>query len=308
MYDVIGDVHGQGGKLKALLAKMGYVQRAGAWHAPQGRQAVFVGDLIDRGPDQLEVLNIVRRMVDAGQARVVMGNHEFNAIGLAQRSAAGVYLRPRSPKNLAQHARFLDEVGLDSAEHAAWVDWFRTLPMALDLGGIRVVHAWWDAAAAEAVAAARGGVDGTLSDELVHALYHDAALKPARKLLTCGVEWDLPGGATIQDKEGHKHGEARLAVWRHWANDLRDIAIVPAGNEDAVPDIPIPAQYRLGEVQGTPILFGHHWFNGPVKLETPKVACLDWSAAKGGPLVAYRWHGELELQHAHLVAAGGDLS
>lgn len=309
MYDVIGDVHGQGGKLKALLAAMGYVQRVGAWHAPQGRQAVFVGDLIDRGPDQLEVLETVRRMVDASQAQVVLGNHEFNAIGFAVRDpATGDYLRPRSKKNRAQHAAFLAAVGEDSARHREWVDWFRTLPMALDLGGLRVVHAWWDAAAVEAVAAARGGVECTLSDELVHALYHDAELKPARKLLTCGVEWDLPGGATIKDKEGHKHPDARLAVWRHWAERLRDIAIVPSGSEDAVPDIEIPAEHRLSEVKGAPVLFGHHWFNGPPKLETPKVACLDWSAAKGGPLVAYRWHGELELQRAHLVAAGGDLS
>ena len=176
--------------------------------------------------------------------------------------------------------------------------------MALDLGGIRVVHAWWDAAAAEAVAAARGGAEGTLSDELVHAMYHDAALKPARKLLTCGVEWDLPAGATIMDKEGHKHGEARLAVWRHWADRLRDVAIVPAGSEHAVPDIEIPAEHRQGPVEGAPILFGHHWFSGTVKVESHKVACLDWSAAKGGPLVAYRWNGESELTDDRLVAAG----
>lgn len=309
MYDVIGDVHGQGGKLKALLTKMGYVQRAGAWHAPQGRQAVFVGDLIDRGPDQLEVLDTVRRMVDAGQAQVVLGNHEFNAIGFAVRDpASGEHLRPRTPKNRAQHAAFLAAVGEDSARHREWVDWFRTLPMALDLGGLRVVHAWWDAAAVEAMAAARGGVERTLSDELVHALYHDAELKPARKLLTCGVEWDLPGGATIKDKEGHKHGEARLAVWRHWAERLPEIAIVPKGNEHLVPDMPIPLEHRIGPVTGTPILIGHHWFDGEIKLETPKLACLDWSAARNGPLVAYRWSGEQELHHGHLVAAGGDLS
>lgn len=307
MYDVIGDVHGQGDKLRALLAAMGYAERAGRWQAPQGRQAVFVGDLIDRGPDQLGVLTIVRSMVDAGQARVVLGNHEFNAIGIAQRDERGAYLRPRSPKNLAQHARFLEEVGLDSAGHAGWVDWFRTLPMALDLGGIRVVHAWWDAPAVAAVAAARGGVERKLSDELIHALYHDATLTAARKLLTCGVEWELPAGSWIEDKEGHKHPDARLAVWRHWANDLRDIAIVPAGSEDAVPDIPTPAEHRLGEVEGAPILFGHHWFSGPLKLETPKVACLDWSAAKGGPLVAYRWDGEAELRHDQLIAVGAEL-
>lgn len=308
MYDVIGDVHGQGGKLKALLAAMGYVQRAGAWHAPLGRQAVFVGDLIDRGPDQLEVLETVRRMVDAGQAQVVLGNHEFNAIGFAVRDpAAGDYLRPRSKKNRAQHAAFLVAVGEDSARHREWVDWFRGLPMALDLGGLRVVHAWWDDAARQIVTQARGGELGALDDELMVAMYRDPALKVARKLLTCGVEWELPEGSFIQDKEGHKHADARLAVWRHEAERLREIAIVPHGSEHLVPDLPIPGDLRLGPVTGSPILFGHHWFSGPLRLETPKVACLDWSAAKGGPLVAYRWDGEQELQHERLIAAGGDL-
>jgi hypothetical protein len=177
--------------------------------------------------------------------------------------------------------------------------------MALDLGGLRVVHAWWDEAARAAIASARGGECGVLDDDRMLAMFRDPALKAARKLLTCGVEWELPEGHWIADKEGHKHPDARLAVWRHWAERLRDIAIVPAGSEDAVPDIPIPAEYRLGEVGGAPILFGHHWFSGPLKLETPKVACLDWSAAKDGPLVAYRWDGEAELRHEHLVAAGG---
>lgn len=309
MYDVIGDVHGQGGKLEALLAKMGYVNRAGAWHAPQGRQAVFVGDLIDRGPDQLEVLDAVRRMVDAGQARVVMGNHEFNAIGYAVRDpAAGEYLRPRSDKNRMQHAAFLAAVGEDSARHREWVGWFRGMPLALDLGGLRAVHAWWGDAARHAVTQARGGEIGLLDDELMMAMYHDPALKSARKLLTCGVEWELPAGSFIEDKEGHKHPDARLAVWRHEAKQLREIAIVPPGSEHLVPDLPIPDDVRHGPVTGAPILFGHHWFSGPLKLESPKVACLDWSAATGGPLVAYRWEGEQELQHGHLVAAGRDLS
>ena len=177
--------------------------------------------------------------------------------------------------------------------------------MALDLGGIRVVHAWWDSAAAATIEALRGGAEQLLDDHMLRACYRDANLTAARKLLTCGVEMELPPGEWIVDKEGHKHPDARLAVWRHWAERLRDVAIVPSGSEDAVPDIEIPAEHRLGEVEGAPILFGHHWFSGPLKLETPKVACLDWSAAKGGPLVAYRWDGESELQHERLIAAGG---
>jgi hypothetical protein len=298
-YDVIGDVHGHAAKLEALLARLGYVVRGGTWQAPEGRQAVFVGDLIDRGPEQLKVLNIVRRMVDAGQARLVLGNHEFNAIGYF------LHLRPRSAKNRQQQAAFLAEVGEDSALHKEWVDWFRQHPMALDLGGIRVVHAWWDDAARDAVNRARGGESGVLSDDVMRRLYEDAALEKARKLLTCGVEWDLPEGVFMFDKEGHRHPEARLAVWRHEADRLPEVALVPRGSRHLIPDIEIPAEHRLGPVQGAPILIGHHWFDGPVKLESPKLACVDWSAAKDGPLVAYRWDGEAELRHENLVAVGG---
>lgn len=304
MYDVIGDVHGQGDKLRALLRRLGYAQRAGRWRAPQGRQAVFVGDLIDRGADQIGVLHIVRQMVEDGCARAVLGNHEFNAIGFAQRGPGGEYLRPRSDRNVRQHAAFLEAVGLDSAGHRTWVDWFRTLPLALDLDGIRVVHAWWDVPAVSAMQAARGGNDRPLSEEVVARLYADPAAKAARKLLTCGVEWELPQGCWIVDKEGHRHPDARLAVWREGAERLRDIALVPAGSEDSVPDIGIPDEYRIGPVAGAPILFGHHWFNGPVKLESARVACLDWSAAKDGPLVAYRWDGEADLCEDNLVAVG----
>ena len=178
-------------------------------------------------------------------------------------------------------------------------------PLALDLGSLRVVHAWWDDAARQAVADLRGGESGVIDDARLAAMFHDPALKAARKLLTCGVEWALPSGHFIEDKEGHKHPDARLAVWRHWAKRLPEIALVPRGNEHLVPDIEIPHEHRIGPVDGAPILFGHHWFSGDLALETPKVACLDWSAAKGGPLVAYRWDGEAELQHQHMVAVRG---
>ena len=75
MYDIIGDIHGQYGKLVALLSKMDYVLSDGVWTPPNGRMAVFLGDLIDRGPEQIKVLETVRAMCDAGLALCVMGNH-----------------------------------------------------------------------------------------------------------------------------------------------------------------------------------------------------------------------------------------
>ena len=64
-YDVIGDVHGEHGKLVDLLKLLGYCERAGAWRH-HDRMAVFVGDLIDRGPHQLATVALVRAMVEAG--------------------------------------------------------------------------------------------------------------------------------------------------------------------------------------------------------------------------------------------------
>lgn len=71
-FDVIGDVHGCRSELEALLRKLGW---RGLSH-PEGRTAVFVGDLVDRGPDTPGVLRLVMDMVEAGTALCVAGNHE----------------------------------------------------------------------------------------------------------------------------------------------------------------------------------------------------------------------------------------
>jgi hypothetical protein len=60
----------------------------------------------------------------------------------------------------------------------------------------------------------------------------------------------------------------------------------------------------LAEPEGSPIFVGHYWFEGPQRLDSPRVACLDYSAARSGPLVCYRWQGEQELREEHFVAAG----
>lgn len=85
-FDVIGDVHGCRAELETLLGELGYAldrddagRPVGARH-PQGRTAVFVGDLVDRGPDTPGVLRLVMGMVAAGTALCVTGNHEFKLV------------------------------------------------------------------------------------------------------------------------------------------------------------------------------------------------------------------------------------
>ena len=87
-FDIIGDVHGCADELEALLAKLGYLV---SWESngtdwactvipPQGRRAIFVGDLVDRGPRTPDVLRLVHTMVASGAALCVPGNHEVKLI------------------------------------------------------------------------------------------------------------------------------------------------------------------------------------------------------------------------------------
>jgi protein phosphatase len=77
-FDIIGDVHGCGDELVTLLGELGYAPDAeGVWRHPAGRTAVFVGDLVDRGPRIVEVLKLVMAMEKAGTALVVPGNHDM---------------------------------------------------------------------------------------------------------------------------------------------------------------------------------------------------------------------------------------
>ncbi|WP_405589006.1 polynucleotide kinase-phosphatase [Streptomyces sp. NBC_01190] len=91
-FDIIGDVHGCRSELETLLAKLGYQDGV----HPAGRTAVFVGDLVDRGPDSPGVLRRVMGMVEAGAALCVPGNHE---------NKLGRYLKGRS----VQHTHGLAE-------------------------------------------------------------------------------------------------------------------------------------------------------------------------------------------------------
>jgi calcineurin-like phosphoesterase family protein len=83
-FDVIGDVHGCAEELQELLHKLGYevrfegegADRRVTTHAPHGRRAFFVGDLVDRGPNNPDAVRIVMDMVGRGHGFAVPGNHD----------------------------------------------------------------------------------------------------------------------------------------------------------------------------------------------------------------------------------------
>ena len=296
-YDVIGDIHGHFDKLEALLKKLGYRQSKGAWRQPD-RQAIFVGDFIDRGPRQLESVMTVRRMVDAGSAQAVMGNHEFNAIAwhTPDPSHYGEYLRPRhgalGEKNRKQHAAFLKEVEGNPALHQEAIDWFMTLPLWLDLPGLRVVHACWHEGYMK-----RLGRHLTEQNQVTPELMVSASRSGMMEFMTVegltkGLEVDLPQGHSFADKDGHVRHNVRIRWWKANATTYRDLALMPDEMRERLPNLPLETDSRSNYDNKKPVFFGHYWMTGTPQMQTATAACVDYSAAKDGPLVAYRWDGE----------------
>ncbi len=91
-FDIIGDVHGCAGELITLLRRLGYRRRSArnAFRHGDGRRAIFLGDLVDRGPRIVDAVRIAERMVKEGSAFCVPGNHDVALVQSLNR-------RPRSP-------------------------------------------------------------------------------------------------------------------------------------------------------------------------------------------------------------------
>ncbi|MGW7081973.1 polynucleotide kinase-phosphatase [Streptomyces sp. NPDC054871] len=130
-FDIIGDIHGCAAELETLLGKLGYVDGA----HPEGRTAVFVGDLVDRGPDSPGVLRRVMSMVADGTALCVPGNHE---------NKLGRYLKGRKVQHSHGLAETIEQLGAESEEFRASVREFvdgLVSHYVLDGGKLVVCHA-----------------------------------------------------------------------------------------------------------------------------------------------------------------------
>jgi hypothetical protein len=297
MYDLIGDIHGHADALERLLRQLGYSRQKGVLRHPE-RQAIFLGDFIDRGPKIRETLGIVRPMVDSGAALSVMGNHELNALAFhtAHPEKPGNYLRPHNEKNSHQHAETMRQV--PAGELNSYLNWFRTLPLWLDLDGLRVVHACWDETHI-------GKISGRVTNEFLYsACLRTGALFEPVEAIPKGKEAHLPPGATFRDKDGHE----QLATRVKWyeppeGHTYRTYAMA---SEPIESDLPLPEDVIEAAVpypeDDKPVFVGHYWLHGSrPELLRQNIACLDWSVAKGGFLCAYRWEGEQELDAVKFV-------
>ena len=309
-YDIIGDLHGYGDELLALLEKLGYYHD-GISYMHESRQALFLGDFVDRGPKQRLVLQTVMAMCKRGCAQAIMGNHEFNALAYHTEHPAGSgkWLRPRNNKNTSQHLAFLQAYLGFPEELQSVLDWFMELPLWLELPeGLRLIHACWHESSMERLQSSLGPGDTLTPELLIRSSEPGSDEFRAVEILLKGMELELPKCISFTDKDGIERDKIRIKWWLNEASTYANLAMPPyiVERNPQLKDEPLPKGLGIGYgEEEVPVLFGHYWFEGVPAPVTGNVACLDYSVPRpSGRLVAYRWTGERELAQENFVAVG----
>ncbi len=120
--DIIGDVHGEINALNDLLLQLGYA--ADGQHRDD-RRLVFLGDLIDRGPDSPAVLQKVMALVEGGWAQLILGNHELNLLRNDEKDGNSWWVNPSKPNEYPA-----EPVGRE--DKAMMRQFLETIPIAME--------------------------------------------------------------------------------------------------------------------------------------------------------------------------------
>jgi len=305
-YDIIGDVHGCGLALRLLLTRLGYSKRNGVYFHPE-RKVVFLGDIIDRGPRIREALHLVRDMVDAGNAHIVMGNHEYNYLSYST-SGESVHM-PYLREHTSRHQRILQETIDQLANHPAdqkdFYQWMMTLPVFLEFETFRVVHACWhQGIISQLLNKTSSNIINT--EFLYHSAVRDTFEWTVMDRLLRGTQIKLPNNETMTCRDGYVRQFFRTKFWAKNPELYGDVVFQPD---------PLPANmlhrvlsqkeqdnlYYYPPNEKT-LFIGHYWCEGTPAPLTNNIACLDYSAVKFGQLVAYRYDFESVLQADKFVS------
>ncbi|PVH27307.1 metallophosphoesterase [Pararhodobacter oceanensis] len=290
-WNIIPDIHADIGRLQATLDGLG-----------DDAPFAFLGDFIDAGHNQSNandaaVLTAVRDLVASNKAVAVMGNHELNAMLFHTIGPDGAPLRAHNDKNTDQHRSFIAQFGIATPEAQLWLDWFITLSLWLDLGGIRLVHACWNQTYINVIAQRRPS--GRLEPEDLPEIAADQTpFARAVKSLTNGPEVKLPEGVRFHDFKGYPREHVRIAWWRSHAATWREAAL-SVKDLTELPDAAFPpaSDVSLYPADAPPVFTGHYKMSGAPRIEAPRALCLDYPNTS----CAYRWRGEEDLRQGNLV-------
>jgi len=293
-YHIFGDIHGHADELQTLLLKMGYVWTGATYTPPNGCKAIFVGDLIDRGPKIRETLQLVKSMCDAGHAHIVMGNHEWNAICFhTPHTEKGGFFREHRLSEIEQHLETLRQFKNKEEEWQMYLEWFKTIPLFLELDGLRIVHACWDQNHIDWL---KQNYKGITTEFLNAASQKGSTAFIVIEETLKGKEHELPDNLSFKDKDGTKRHHCRIKWWQP-ADKRKRYGDVLMNCPEPIKHQALPANNNLFRYSDDePVFFGHYWLHDTPKIENKQAICLDYSVAKGGLLVCAEVKGKEPIE------------
>lgn len=300
-YDIIGDIHGNADELDELLLKLGYTQMYGVWkHAH--RKAIFVGDFIDRGPNSRRVLETIRGMVKNKYAHAILGNHELNAIFYYTKYRDGKPIKRPSESNRKLIEQVKSEFDGDTNLFKDYIKWLRTLPIHLDFGDFRIVHAYWNDEYVSLINRYR--IEGRFKKSTLKLMVDpDHPLFTAINQSTKGIEFNLPDDLIIKDNTNTRRSNFRIKWWE--SSENKTFYEISYGNKFRLPDYTIPKQllfpFKQYKSDEPMVFFGHYCMDKNNMIPQSNICCVDSCIASGGLLAAYRWNGEKEIIPENLV-------
>ena len=302
MYDIIGDIHGEAETLKHMLLSLDYEEGEEGYFHPE-RKAVFVGDFVDRGPNIFDTLELVQKMVIAGNAFAVVGNHELNVLAFYTKDNDGLFLREHNLKNKTQIKKTYEEFNQDKPKRKLLLKWLRTLPLFLDLDEFRVIHACWDNEAIDLLR--KENPKNCLSKKFLRKIYFEKGkVFKAVMLLLKGREFNLPDDMVLKDGYGFKRFAYRIKWWEPMnGKSFEDISF---GNRFKLPKYTIPSQLYIDiplyQENEKPVFFGHYCLGDHAGVVRSNLCCVDGCVANGGSFISYCWDGKLPLSQNNIVS------
>ena len=257
--DIVGDIHGEFDALCDLLRHLGYDNQG--QHA-EGRTLVFVGDFCDRGPNSPAVLELVQRLIEAGRAVAVLGNHEINLLRSDPKDGSGWFFDERVERDQQKYAPFARPAPEQRQQIMALLS---RLPIALERDDLRVVHAAWldpqiDAARQLAPSALRQAYDQWEEQAAQQALQSGLAQRVEEELQAWGQ-----GLENEKLQPPFMHAQAEQDANKQMLNPLK---VLTSGVErKGLLPFFSGGKWRFAErvkwwdeyEDATPVVVGHYW-------------------------------------------------
>lgn len=302
MYDIIGDVHGEATLLKKLLEQLGY-KKSDGFYAHDERKAIFVGDFTNRGPEIRQTLQMIRQMVESGSAYAILGNHEINNILYHLKNEIKEPLLRNKGKRFVSVTKTIQEFKPYPEEWKDFRRWLRTLPLFLELDGIRIVHAYWSETNINTITKLLP--PGKISRQVFRELVMDPLSELSQAILqtTRGVHLVLPPDLKIYDHRKRNHRFFRIKWWEDpKGKSFHDFSYE---SKFHLPRYTIPPElypkYDKYPCNAPPVFFGHYCQGHGPQVLASNLCCIDACVTIRKVLAAYRWSGETVLNPENIV-------